>query len=251
MYNLSSKSKLFLKKNASTILTSVGAVGVVATSVTAVKATPKALRLLEKAKEEKGDDLTKWETIRVAGPTYIPTVSIGLATVLCIFGANVVNQRQQASLISAYALLDQKYKGYKKKVAELYGDEAAKEVRDEMAKDQYKEEDIQDEDDGKQLFYDEYSRRYFRATNETVLSAEYAINKILAEDCGATLNEFYDLLGIDSVDYGDEVGWSSSQMFEMYWSSWIDFYHERVKFDDGLECWIISMTEPVPGFADY
>ena len=42
----------FLKRNASTILTCVGAVGVVATSVMAVKATPKALILLEKAKGE-------------------------------------------------------------------------------------------------------------------------------------------------------------------------------------------------------
>ena len=41
------KSKVFLKKNGSTILTVVGGIGVVATSVMAVKATPKALYLLE------------------------------------------------------------------------------------------------------------------------------------------------------------------------------------------------------------
>ena len=49
------RSKLYLKNNASTILTCVGAVGVVATTVSAVKATPKAMRLLDNAKKEKGE----------------------------------------------------------------------------------------------------------------------------------------------------------------------------------------------------
>ncbi len=43
----------FLKKNAGTILTCIGAVGVVATAVMSAKATPKAIELLEKAEAEK------------------------------------------------------------------------------------------------------------------------------------------------------------------------------------------------------
>ena len=57
MNNLLSKSQTFLKRNSSTILTCVGAVGVVATTVTAVRATPKAMRLIEQGKEEKGAEL--------------------------------------------------------------------------------------------------------------------------------------------------------------------------------------------------
>ena len=102
-----------------------------------------------------------------------------------------------------------------------------------------------------QLFYDEYSKRYFRATNETVLRAEYELNKLLAEDCYVGLNELYDLLGIDPVDYGEYVGWSSAQMFEMYGSSWINFHHEKVEMEDGMECFIIHFTEPMADFGDY
>ena len=40
-------------------------------------------------------------------------------------------------------------------------------------------------------------------------------------------------------------------MFEMYWSSWINFHHEKVEMDDGLECYIISVTEPLVDFEDY
>ena len=39
-----------------------------------VKATPKALSLLEQAKEEKGEELTKLETVKIAGPAYIPSI---------------------------------------------------------------------------------------------------------------------------------------------------------------------------------
>ena len=56
--------KLFLKKHSSTILTCMGGVGVVATTITAVKATPKALSLLEEAKRKKGEDLTGIEKIK-------------------------------------------------------------------------------------------------------------------------------------------------------------------------------------------
>ena len=52
MNDLLNTSRRFLKKNASTILTCVGGVGVVTTSIMAVKATPRALVLIEEAKEE-------------------------------------------------------------------------------------------------------------------------------------------------------------------------------------------------------
>ena len=42
-------ARLFVKRNASTILTGLGGIGVVATTITAVKAAPKALRLIEEA----------------------------------------------------------------------------------------------------------------------------------------------------------------------------------------------------------
>lgn len=251
MSNLLTTSKQFCKRNGSTILTCLGGVGVIATTVMAVKATPKAMSLLEKAKEEKGEKLTKLETLKVAGPAYIPSTITGVATLACIFGANALNKRQQASLMSAYALLNNSFKEYKAKTEELYGKEVTSKIKEAVANDKYEEQDIPDEDDGKQLFYDEYSKRFFKASNETVLSAEYAINKILSEDCGVSLNDLYDLFEIPGLDHGEDIGWSSAQMFEMYWSSWIDFYHTKAETDDGQEYYIVDYTEPTLDYMDY
>lgn len=168
MNNLVNVSKSFLKRNAPTILTCIGAAGVIATSIAAVKATPKAEILLREAEEEKGENLTTLEKIQIAGPVYIPSFLIGASTIACIFGANVLNTRQQATLMSAYGLLDASYKEYSKKVKELYGDEADSKVKEEVTKEHYTEipETIPE---GKQLFFDFKTLNYFESTMDEVL----------------------------------------------------------------------------------
>lgn len=253
MGSLLGRSKLFLSRNASTILTCIGGAGVIATSVLAVKATPKALKLIEKAEEEKGENLTKLETVKVAGPVYIPSIIMGASTIACIFGANVLNKRQQAAITSAYALLSNSYKEYKKKVEELYGEEAGTLIREELAKDKYEEQEPElDFGDNKRLFYDEFSERYFETTMEAVIHAEYELNKKIALHGGVSLNEFYELLDIPAMDYGESLGWSSGSLMETTWSQWLDFKHEKVLVDDDLECVIISTNaEPYYDYLYY
>lgn len=247
--SLLQSSKIFLKRNASTILTCIGSAGVIATSVMAVKETPKALVLLENAKEEKGEELTKLEAVKIAGPVYIPSIIVGMSTIACIFGANILNKRQQAALISAYTLLDNSYKEYRNKVVELYGEDADEHVRKEIAKDKYEESDIETEDN-KLLFYDEYSMKYFNSTMEDVIKAEYEINRILAERNGAFLNEFYDLLKLPQTNCGDVLGWSTYELMESTLKPWIDFNHRKVELEDGMECYILEIvTDPIPNIV--
>ena len=242
--------KRVLKRNSSTILTCIGAAGVIFTAVTAVTATPKATRLLDKVKEEKGEGLTTLEKIKVAGPHYIPSILIGAGTIACIFGANVLNKRNQASLISAYALIDNSYKEYKKKVAEIYGDEAYKEVISSIAKDKYTDDICVDEN--KMLFYDEFSHRYFESTLEDVIKAEYNTNRQLQCNGGVYLNEYYEFLDLEPITGGTELGWSSGILESHYLAEWIAFDHEKVELEDGLECCIITLRyEPVIDFTYY
>ena len=126
-------ARLFVKRNASTILTILGSIGVVVTTVTAVKATPKALRLIEEAEQEKGGELTKWEKTKTATKPYLPAILLGTSTVACILGAQILNQKHQASLASAYVLLDQTYKDYRRKTVELYGEETDQEIMNAVA----------------------------------------------------------------------------------------------------------------------
>lgn len=257
LQRLCHKSGSYLKHNSSTILTVIGAVGVIATAVAAVKATPKALRVLEEAKEEKGEELTKTEVVLNVGPAYIPALLIGTSTIACIFGANVLNKRQQATIASAYAFVDRSYKDYRNKVKELLGEETDNRIRDAIMQDKLdcdenkagyapglRELDVNSGE--KVLFYEEHLGKYFEASIERVKNAEYHLNRNFALRGFASLNEFYAFLGLeDRTEYGDEFGWDISRLIEEYDQPWIDFNHRLTKVtEDGLECYYIEF--PIP-----
>lgn len=221
-----------------------------ATTITAVKATPKALRLIEEAETKKGEKLTKWDKVKTASPYYISTIGFGMVTIACILGAEFLNQRKQASLASAYVLLDHAYKDYKRKTVELYGEERDQEIMNAIAIE--KTEDVgargsyldtscdlslEESNSEPQVFYDEHSGRYFESTIEQVLNAEYHLNRNYILRGYSYLNEFYEILGIEETDYGSVLGWAPNDD-GMYW---IDFNHRKLESDDGKDVYIIEM----------
>lgn len=251
-----SKTQLLLKKHSSTILTVIGAMGVVATSILSVKATPKALALLEDAKQEKGEELSIKETIQVAWKPYIPAVLTGFGTIACIFGANYLSTRNQASLMSAYALLDRTYKEYQNKVKEVSGPEKELSLREELLKDKYdgevittKYENDISEDEDKLIFYDNVSSRFFVSTMQRVMEAECKFKEAVEWKGYGFLNQYYDMLGIPRVDYGYQLGWTDVENNDPYNCASLEFNYEKVSPKEGVEIWIIRTN--VPPATDY
>lgn len=242
--------RLFLKRNSTNILTCIGCMGMVATTISGIKATSKAIKLIEKAEERKGETLTPWEKIKVIHREYIPTVTLGFATGMCMIGTQLLNQRQQASLISAYGLLDQTYKDYRRKCKEFYGEEADKRIIEAIAVENSESVFINasclctnvdlslDENKGELvLWYDKYSSRFFKATLEKVLLAEYHVNRNYIIRGESTLNELYDFLGLERIDFGDYIGWMPYDEGDF----WIEFNHVLSKLDDGTKFYIIDI----------
>lgn len=253
LQRLCSRSLARLKHGAPTILTVVAAVGVVATAVAAAQATPKALKLLDKAKKEKGEELTALEIVKTAGPVYIPSVAIGASTITCIFGANVLNKRNQATLVSAYALVENGYKEYRNKLKELYGEDVDQQIRDAIAKDKCNYEgcyapgcrELPNVGGDTVLFYEPNRNTYFESTIEAVRSAEYHFNRNLQMRSFAPLNEFYEFLGLEPTEEGEALGWDTCRMVEEYDTPWLDFDHRCISVtDDGLECYVIDTSIP-------
>lgn len=98
---LINKSVVQLKRGSPTVLTCLGVAGVIATTVSAVMATPKAIEKIRKDSliNHDGDPCgySKTEAIKSAWVYYIPSTVIGVSTIICIVGANVLNRHQQAS----------------------------------------------------------------------------------------------------------------------------------------------------------
>ena len=106
------------------ILTCLGAAGTVGTAILAAWGAPRAKARKIAATVKKGDELTKKESVVAQAPAYLPAIGAGLATLLCIFGANALNAKQQATLASAYAMLEQTFRAYRKSAMNLYGEKA-------------------------------------------------------------------------------------------------------------------------------
>ena len=238
-----------IKKNAPTILAVAGAIGVAATSVITAKSVLKYDKVAKEVEDKV--ELTPANKIKIALPIYIPAVLVGVGTISCILGANVLNKRNQASLMSAYTLLDQSYRNYKRKVEEIYGPEATDRMSEEIAKEHYQNDNFQMNFEDKQLFYDMYSERYFESTMHDVMEAEYHFNRNFTLRGFANLNELYKFLGLEEVDYGYLVGWSMYAEGD-YGYRWVDFTHQVIIMDDGLECCIVRFPfEPHTDYMDY
>lgn len=240
------KAGISLKRGSPTILTCVGAVGFVATVVMAVRATPKAVKLIENdsLKQHDGDSYayTKKEAVRSAWKCYLPSAAVGAATLACMFGANALNKRQQASIASLYALVDRSYKEYRSKVKELLGEDGDKQIREEIAKDKCAE--TRPPEEGYLLFCDEYRGECFERTMTQVIQAEYHFNRNFVLRGEASLNEFYSFLNLEPIDGGDEIGWDIGFGEEFAGYSWIDFEHETFTMEDGMECCLINYPFP-------
>lgn len=242
----------WLKRNASTILTCASAVGMVGTVALAVRATPKAMRALTDAKVEKGStELTKLEAMKAAAPAYLPTVAAGTGTLVCIFAANVLSRRQQASLISAYAALEQAFANYRDKVTLFGGKELDKAVQDAVEAEQKDKDEDRPPWDEVQAFYLHGYPKFFDRTMEQVRTAEYILNRNFILKGSVTFNEFLRFLELDDLgDAGENIGWESYIGEAFYGYQWIDFNHIYRVTDEGITVCEIEMPFMPHGFDD-
>lgn len=234
------RRRMNFKHSIPTILSVLASAGVVGTAVMAVLKTPEAMKRLEDAKK---DRLTKTETFLVIAPVYLPAAGMAAGTITCIMGANVLNKKAQASLISAMALADRSYKEYRQKVINMIGEDGDKEIIAEIAKDKLKNVDL-DEPlyDDEALFYESYSDQYFTAKFKDVREAAYHINRNMAIKSYVTFNEYLSFLPVKKKEIpgGKEIGWDIVEGYDMYGYTWIDFRYDKTTLEDGMECWIIS-----------
>ena len=230
------KAQMFLKAHSPTILTILGSTGVILTTVMAIKDTPKALKAIEEAKNTKNDELTKIEIIQVSWKVYLPTIITGASTICCIIGANYLNIKKQRNLISAYMLLDNAFKEYRRKVSEKYGDDVDNEFSKDLVKNQLKDSNDIYEDT---LFFEFNSMRFFEASIYKVLEAECKAKMQFEKYGHLSLNDYYAYLEISPSPYGDAMGWSKFQMQTEEYTDELEFNYERVVMTNGIVCYNI------------
>lgn len=209
-----------LGKYSPEILIGIGLAGMATSTVLAVRATPKAIRLLEEAKEEKQEELTKKEVVKATWKCYIPTVTTGVIAAACIIGANSVNVKRNAALATAYKISETAFSEYRDKVIETVGEKKEKVVKEKVMQKRLDEKPVDKAKvivtgKGTVTCRDSISGRDFTTSVDAIKKAEIAINKKLVSgpDGYASLNDFYSELGLNSIDIGNDLGWTMDDSY--------------------------------------
>lgn len=233
------RTVLLGQKHSPTILFGAGIVGVVATTVSACRATLKLEDILEesttkqlqashvladKTKDYSEKDYNKdlailrTQTVFKIGKLYAPSIILGTLSVAALSGSHIVLSKRNAGLTAAYAAVDKAFSEYRERVVDEYGEEKDRELRHGVETVTVKQKG----GDGKtkvktfkkssmyaKLFHEgnpnwdphpEYNIMFLRGIQRQLNDKLWAQGHLF-------LNEAYDELGLGRTPAGSQVGW--------------------------------------------
>lgn len=241
--------KIGFDKHSPEILIGLGIASAITSTVLAVKATPKAMQLIENEKSRQNKKLieesawpncgqitklTPADVFKTTWKCYIPAAISGTASVAFLLGSNSVHARRNAAIATAYKLSETALTDYKKEVIETIGEEKAKLIQDKVAQKHVDEHPVSNNQviiagSGKQLCYDGISGRYFESDIQTIRAAVNTINETMVYEMYASLGDFYNEIGLPPTTLSDELGWNLDDgQLEISYGSAIS--------DDGRPC---------------
>lgn len=230
-------------KHSPEMLVGIGIAGMITSTVLAVKATPKAMKIIEaRKKEEKVEELSKTEVVKTVWKCYIPSAVTCVLSATCLICANSVHSKRNTAAIAAYKLSEKALAEYKDAVIETIGEKKEKAVKDKVAeknleKNPVSKSEVIFTDKGNTLCYESIGGRYFRSDIDTIKRVENVLNRQMLSNDYVSLNDFYDEIGLKQTDLGRELGWSVSDGL-------IEFYFSSQLADDGTPCLVIDYSNP-------
>lgn len=245
--NFTKKVKGTIVKHSPEILTGIGIAGMITTTVLAVKATPRALRLIEEEKDATGQEkLPVKDTIKVTWKCYIPAALTCAASTACLIGASTVSSKRNAILATAYKLSETAFTEYREKVVETIGEKKEKEVREKIHEDRVHNHDssaseIVITEVGNTLCHDYYSGRYFKSDMDKIKKAINNINHQLLIDGYVGLNDFYSEIGLDPTSQSCRYGWNMEMLNR---HTLIELDTDAILTKDGVPCIVIDFKVP-------
>lgn len=217
------KSGYFLKKHAPTILTVFGVSGSIGSVVLAVKATPKAMKLIdERKKTDKKEKLTVIETVDTCWKAYTPAAISLVTAVGCIIGANCLNLKAQATLLGLYSAANERVQAIQNKTNELLKEEDARSVKRESIKEELERSNILGNftpiRPGEYPVIDGLTRQVVSGTRDSAEKAILEMKTTVNESDldGASVNQWLTFFGGDMIQFGDDLGYNAQHPFYAY-----------------------------------
>lgn len=232
------------------ILSIAGSIGVIGTSIMAVKNS-------KNFKIEEGDD--NKVKVKKFIKAYWPTILVGTATVGSITAGTIISKKVEASLTGAVIMLERGYNKYQGKVKEILGIDTHNKILSDIAKDDAEKLKLKPEIEGeKKLYYNKYVGHFYAKKEDVLrailnmnmrLNSTYASDMIKDNEKGVcTISQFIEEAKAEVLDekianVNKEMGWTSEYLNDVCEEGWIyDGYSSSVV--DGQEVTVIEFVAP-------
>lgn len=204
--------KSSVEKQSPAILTGLAVTGVPTIMYLTAKATPIAMEAIYQKSiflNVPIEDMKLRDKIEAAWKAYIPAGITGLLTIFCVISSHSIHVKRTAALAGLYSIATETLKEYQAKVIETIGEKKEQAIRDSIAQDKIDKEppDGVIFAGGEVLFYDAFSGRYFKSDMETIRRAVNDFNEELLTEMYKPANDFYDMIGLEEIESGRDMGW--------------------------------------------
>ena len=241
-------SKMISRKSP-TVLTGIAVAGTIGSVFMMHYATKKAVVKMDDLRskddyeepESKAEEI--FEEVKETWSCYAPVAIIIVVTVVSEIQSNRINLKRLALVTDAYRMSENLRKEYQEKTKEIVGKGKEEKIRTELAKDEIskdspKEDCIFDTGEGRIIFKDRFSGRYFYQDIEKMRKARNQLDSLIKRNDYAALNEWYYLIKLEPLDdVGSVFGWNLDRLD---WKdlSGIDFVPSVTH--NGIPCYLVT-----------
>lgn len=164
-----------------------------------------------------GADLTAMEKAKLTWLCYAVPAVTGATTIASVIGAHTIHTKRHAALAGLYAITANKLDDVQAEAEKMLGPKKTQQLKDAVGQKTVEREGFVDNETiilpgGTELMYEEYSGRWFLGSVPMVEKAVHEVNIQLAETGDASLNDYFDALGLKKLPFGHEYGWSGGRI---------------------------------------
>lgn len=235
------------KNNSPFLFMVAGVVGIGATVVSAIQATPLAIDAMDEKLCDRVDagelDYTEVpvttnkedmryrfellgpkEVIKSCWKCYAPTAILGGLTIASFISSYKISSYRLTTLATAYEFTRNSYENYRRRVSEELNSKQKERIRKKEIKEET-DKKVTDNDifglpEGKEVCLDLWTGSVFYSTREDILKAVGNIkDKFLSGEMDVSVNEFYDEIGAPHIGAGDEMGFTPDTNIEVSFDS--------------------------------
>jgi len=212
-------AKSVITANSPVLLLGTTIAGVVTTGVLAAKAGYQARGIIDEAEgtydmNAETTELTMQQKAELTWSCYATAGISGAGTIAAAVGTHTIHTKRANAMAALYAVTSNKLDDMTEKAEELLSPKKRQELQNATAQKTidresgFENNEVLMTDEGTELCYDEWSGRYFMSSLPKIEAAINDVNRQLIDEGDASLNDFYDHIGLPGIPMGQAFGWS-------------------------------------------